>query len=276
MKLFNILILIITAYSLFAQQYRPLPVDKSGKLSPSSKFVSANGIVQVESTGNLAYPDKATFFNKNIKVFQQDFRIYIDTTQSISNNNINGVNWWTDCEIKGVDKWNNLIYFTSSNALNNNQVAALHPTITDKTLKIFFWKAVGSNSTGGCWGEKLELENFKSSIGAMVRGYAVSAIWFYPSLDSTECRAVPVYKGAGILDTDNYPRQGDGNNTSATNLRAGYRWVIWGEYIREIFNNPDNTFISWRQTINAGEYYNGNKLWRPVRLEYYGEFKEVK
>ena len=226
----------------------------------------------VDKDGTLVYPDKATFFNKNARVLQQDFRIFVDTTQSaysnymVSNsvNTINRiyykdannatkrtvsssgqpltafptqyqyykVNWWTDCEVKVIDKWGNLIYFTSTIALENSQVSKLHPQICDKAPKVFAWLAVGSNSNGGCWGERKELTDFTKSIGASI-GSAISGIWIYPSINSTEKRT------------------------------------------RSVFNNPDNTILVWRQTTSEGETYNGNKLWRPARLEYYGDFKEV-
>lgn len=249
--------------------------------------------VMVDNSGTLAYPTKATFFEKNVRAFQQDFRIFIDTTPSANDNNMvystaqgtnylyykdqNGnvqrtvastgqtlstfktgfyyynIKWWTDCEVKVIDKWGNLIYFTSTIALENSQVLKLHPQICDKTPKVFAWLAVGYNSNGGCWGERKELTNFTSSIGASI-GSAISGIWIYPSINSTEKRTIPVYTGAN----------------QSTN-----KSVIWGEYIRSVFNNPDNTILVWRQTTSEGETYNGNKLWRPARLEYYGAFKEV-
>jgi hypothetical protein len=208
----------------------------------------------VDKAGNLLVPDRATFFDKNIKVFQQDFRIFVDTTPSVLNNyTSNNTAWWTDCEVKVIDMWGNLIYFTTTIALENSQVSKLHPQICDKTPKVFAWLAVGYNSNGGCWGERKELTNFTKSIGASI-GSAISGIWIYPSINSTETRIIPIYTGA---------------NQSTNESR------VWGEYVRSVFNNPDNTILVWRQTAGEGETYNGNKLWRPARLEYYGDFKEV-
>lgn len=211
--------------------------------------------VMVDNSGTLAYPTKATFFEKNVRAFQQDFRIFVDTTPSVLNNDTsNNTAWWTDCEVKVIDKWGNLIYFTSTIALKKSQVLELHPQICDETPQVFAWLAVGSNSNGGCWGQRKELTDFKSTIGASI-GSAISGIWIYPSINSTKERTIPIYTGA---------------NQSANES------VIWGEYIRSVFNNPDNTILVWRQTKAEGETYDGNKLWRPARLEYYGDFKEVK
>ncbi len=261
--LFNTVILTASLVAT-AAQYRPLPVDANSQLSPTSKFISANEIVVQDDI--------------KTRRFQQDFRIFVDTTQSVGQHNSTTVQWWTDTEVKGADKWNNHIFFTTTIALNNGQVVGLHPTwLLDKTPKIYYWFNNTSNNAGGCWGERRQLTNFNSSIGAVAGNYGITGIWIYPSLDSQEYRAVPVYKGPGVLDTTNYPKKGKGDNSSVSNLRAGWRWVKWGDYLREIFNNPDNTFIAWRQTKSTGEYYDGSeKLWRPIKIQYYGDFKEVK
>ena len=251
--------------------------------------------VMVDKTGKLLYPDKATFFEKNVKAFQQDFRIFVDTTPSPqenymqygtttvysnpffyrnSNNTITqtvssaGTSltsytsrfqyykmcWWTDCEVKVIDKWGNLVYFTSTIALSNKQVQMLHPDLCDSTPIIYAWFNEYENSTGGCWGRKVQHTNFDASIGASI-GSAITGIWIYPSIDSTEKRNIPIYTGKNAY---------------------AYKSVVWGEYVREVFNNPENTILVWMQTLSSGEYFNGNKLWRPARLEYYGDFKEVK
>lgn len=270
-----------------------------------------------DTDGNILTVPKQTFFERNVRVFRQDFRLFIDTTQSTRTNallaktksvsnpfyykdsegkavrtvnlvgatmgyytssfNVPDIQYWTDCEIKGTDKWNNLGYFTSTIALNNSEVAALHPLITDKTPKIYYWETAWQNSTGGCWGQRGQLTDFNYSIGSLrSSGSCVSAIWIYPSFDSKEQRAVPVYNGPNTLDTANYPKKGKGDNSGAANLAAGYKWVMWGDYVREFLSNPDNTILCWRQTTSYGETYNGYKIWRPVRVEFYGDFKEIK
>ena len=211
--------------------------------------------VMTDDSGALLVPSKAEFYEKNVKCYQQDFRLFIDTQPSPDNNSTVGkMQWWSDCEIKCIDKWGNLVYFTSTIALNNSQVAALHPRITDKTPKIYYWRGDVKNPAGGCWGLRGQLTNFNLSIGAN-GSYGYSAIWIYPSLSSTETRTVPVYTGLG----------------KSTNKQ-----VVWGEYVRSVLNNPDNTVLCWRQTKTEGEIFNSRKLWRPVRIEFYGDFKENK
>lgn len=249
-----------------------------------------------DTDGNILTVPKQTFFERNVRVFRQDFRLFVDTTQSTrengytskarSNTNVfyykdasgkavrtvnssgnvmttfstytyvQDVQYWTDCEIKVIDKWGNLVYFTSTIALNNLQVQMLHPELTDKTPKIYYWETAWQNSNGGCWGERKQLTNLNGSIGATVgSSYCVSGIWIYPALDSTEKRTIPVFTGAGTYAN---------------------KQVVWGEYVRSVLDNPDNTVLCWRQTPTYGETYNGNKIWRPVRIEYYGNFKEIK
>lgn len=250
--------------------------------------------VMAKSDGSLVIPDKSTFFEKNVKVFQQDFRIFVDTTPSPENSTMeigvitiaspfyykdsagkvkrlvdrNGdeittytpsfkhyqIRWWTDCEVKVIDKWGNLVYFTSTIALSNKQVQMLHPDFCDSTPIIYAWFNEYENSTGGCWGRKDQHTNFDASIGESI-GSAITGIWIYPSIDSTDKRRIPIFTGANVYS-----------------MQA----VVWGTYVREVFNNPENTILVWRQTLSSGEYFNGNKLWRPARLEYYGDFKEVK
>lgn len=249
-----------------------------------------------DTDGNILTVPKQTFFERNVRVFRQDFRLFIDTTPSLrvdgfgsktrTNTNIfyykdasgnlvrtvnsvgnsmptfttysyvQDIQYWTDCEIKVIDKWGNLIYFTSTIALDNQQVQMLHPTLTDKTPKVFYWETAYENSTGGCWGERKQFTLLNASIGATkLSGTCVSGIWIYPALDSTEKRTIPVFTGANAY----------------TNKQ-----VVWGEYVRSVFDNPDNTVLCWRQTPTYGEIYYSKKIWRPVRIEYYGNFKEIK
>ena len=217
--------------------------------------------VMVDKNGSLLHPNKATFFEKNVKVFQQDFRIFVDTTPSADSNtmttgtitisnpfyykNSSGkvertVNsagnamayyspwykyyqllWWTDCEVKVIDKWGNLVYFTSTIALSNIQVQMLHPDLCDSTPIIYAWFNEYENSTGGCWGRKVQHTNFDASIGSSI-GSAITGIWIYPSINSTAKRSIPIFTGANVYSTQT---------------------VVWGTYVREVFNNPENNYI---------------------------------
>ena len=277
--------------------------------------IFAAKVMTVSDDGALEYPDNSLFYQKNIATFKQNIRFFIDTAPSPKSDSLTAdiyshtnpfyyrnsddnvvqtisstgaaqlsfpdyyqyyeLKWWSDCEIKGIDKWGNIILFTSTIKLNASSVKALHPEITDESPTIYYWRTV-RNPNGDCWGVKQKLTNFDSFIGATIGANdAVTGIWVYPNYSSTNERAVPVYKGLGELDKENYPAKGLGNNSSAANTKAGYKWVVWGEYLKSVVSNNDNTIIAWRQTLNQGETFRGKKIWRPVRLEPYGEFTEV-
>lgn len=202
--------------------------------------------------------DTATNKAPSIDRLYRDFRFYVDTMEtarqlSPASDNKCKIRHWTDCEIKVIDKFGNLVYFTTTVFLSNAQIAALHPMITDKTPRIFYWRSAYTNATNGCWGYRAEFTDFAKSIGSKVGNDSVSAIWIYPSISSTEQRAVPIYSARGVFTT---------------------KTVVWGDYVRETLTNPDNTVLAWRQTTTEGEESaNGNKVWRPVRIEYFGNFK---
>ncbi len=160
--------------------------------------------------------------------------------------------YWTDCELKVIDQWGNIVYFTSTIRLNSSGVLSLHPEITDTNPTIYFFGTY-RYATSGCYGLRTQFTNFNSSIGATIdSSYTVSGIWIYPNLSSQETRTVP--------------------NWTGYNQQSGTKQVVWGKYIREVFENPNNTIIIWRQTIGRGELYNNNKLWRPVQITYYGDW----
>lgn len=164
--------------------------------------------------------------------------------------NVVNMRYWTDCELKVIDKWGNIIYFTSTINLNNAQVASLHPEITDNSPTIWYF---GTYSYNGCYGTKTQFTNFSSSIGATIGSTStVSGIWIYPNLSSQATRRVP--------------------NWTGYNQQSGTKQVVWGQYIREVFENPNNTIIIWRQTTTQGELFNKKKLWRPVQITHYGDY----
>lgn len=331
----NLTVILLTlANALFAQSL--VQVYNDGRLFYPENFFEKNGIATKSDISNLkkltlgdgllgtTYNGSSavstgidfSWLMKKRKTYEQDFRLFIDTTQSqqsltlvsktkqaanpfyykdsegkavrtvnsggsamgyyTSSFNIPNIQYWTDCEIKCIDKWGNLIYFTSTIALNNLQVQMLHPEFTDNTAKVFYWEINHYNTSGGCWGERKPLTNLNSSIGASIASNScVSGIWIYPSLDSTNGRAVPAYKAVDSLDSTNYPKKGKGDNSSPDNTAAGYKWVIWGDYVREVLSNPENTVLCWRQTTSYGEKYYSAKIWRPVRIEFFGDFKEI-
>lgn len=210
----------------------------------STQFQNSN--ITANVNGTISYQD--TVFNQGVvqTVTNKGGQL---PTYTIKDNVMN-LKYWTDCELKVIDKWGNIIYFTSTIKLNNAQVASLHPEITDKSPTIWYF---GTYSYNGCYGTKTQFTNFSSSIGATIGSTStVSGIWIYPNLSSQATRQVP--------------------NWTGHNQQSGTRQVVWGQYIREIFENPDNTIIIWRQTTAQGELFNRKKLWRPVQITHYGDY----
>lgn len=266
----------------------------------TTSLASAADTVMVDDSGALAYPDAATFVNKSKAKLYRDFYIYVDMRMSpsvkglwLSNPSVPNKFYykdstgavkqtvsstgaamttytdadryfdmtpWTDFEIKVIDKYGNNIYFSSTIYLNSQSVMNGHSEIIDSTPKIYYLSTRDSEAADKCYGSKTAFTNFNSSIGATVGStYIVSGVWLYPSIDSTATRSIPIYTGYGTS--------------------SGYKSVVWGEYLREIFTNPENLIIVWRQTTITGEtdapagYQYGRKRWIVVQPTYYGDFK---
>lgn len=216
----------------------------------------AQSLVQVYNDGRLFYPEN--FFEKNDVAtktwvaqkadeaksgFDRDIRLYVDMTPTagLTQKDINGdysMRYWSDCEIKAIDnRTNAILYFTSTIALNNSQVAKLHPSITDKGVRIWYRTVFGGS---GCYGDINELTDFDSCIYYEADNKVpITGVWVYPNLEKK---------------------------------------ILWnGKHVsvREILTHPDVTVLAWRQNPTESEKYNNQKVWRPVRVERYGEMHQV-
>lgn len=262
--------------------------------------------VMVKDSGELVAPDKVVFATQNKLVnttnaatiagkLYRDFYIYVDMSPSPAyRNTSDGKNtihndfyykdadgtlkqtvsksgaekkyytdydkyqtlqWWTDFEVKVIDKWGNTLYFSSTIALQNQTVINGHSEIIDKTPKVYYLPQGYDDNQ--CFRTKTAFTDFTKSIGSKIgSGNYVSGVWLYPSISSTEKRSVKFYTAREV---------------------GTYKNVVWGDYIREIFANPDNLIIVWRQTTQLGEHLSswngGSKYWRVVQPTYYGDFK---
>lgn len=253
----------------YIQPYSMLEEPATADISNLSITLSNGTNVVHTSSGTIPTTyDSSQFLNSNITAtiqgsitYQKATGVSIGITQTKSStntlmptytikDNVMNLKYWTDCELKVIDKWGNIIYFTSTINLNNAQVASLHPEITDESPTIWYF---GTYSYNGCYGTRTRFTNFSSSIGATIGSTStVSGIWIYPNLSSKETRQVPNYTGY--------------------NQQSGKKQVVWGQYIREVFENPNNTIIIWRQTTTQGELFNRKKLWRPVQITHYGNY----
>ena len=264
---------------------------------------AANKTVMVDKASNeLKVPSKQTFWERNISVFRQNKRIYVDMTPSISlaysqysqniesNTNLKH-NFWTDTEIKVINKNGDLLYFTTTINLGSDSIAYLHgpDVLYDKNPKISYWFCTNSGAYGskGCWGIKKDFDptpenNATNSIGAYMAselnntGSGVTAIWIIPFYDDPTTE--PDSNSNAYSTTKNFK------------ITAAYKYYLdkgmvasdRGELIKFIFDDPDNTVLCWRQNLMYGEnnpygWPNSNtdtlaysKLWRPCVLEPYG------
>lgn len=218
-------------------------------MTPSPR--STNSYYQAHSTktNDFYYRDASNALKRTVTSTGATKSTYIDTNTRWD------ILWWTDFEIKVVDKYRNTLYFSGTIYLNSQYVINGHSNIIDKSPTIYYLSDRDSYDYYRCFGAKTQFSNFNSSIGATVgSSYKVSGVWFYPNLDSQTTINAPVYTGY--------------------NSYSKKRSMKFGDYIREIFTNPENTIIVWRQTTSYGEQLSGGrKRWIVVQPTYYGDFK---
>lgn len=218
-------------------------------MTPSPR--STNSYYQAHSTktNDFYYRDASNALKRTVTSTGATKSTYIDTNTRWD------ILWWTDFEIKVVDKYRNTLYFSGTIYLNSQYVINGHSNIIDKSPTIYYLSDRDSYDYYRCFGAKTQFSNFNSSIGATVgSSYKVSGVWFYPNLDSQTTINAPVYTGF--------------------NSYSKKRSMKFGDYIREIFTNPENTIIVWRQTTSYGEQLSGGrKRWIVVQPTYYGDFK---
>ena len=96
--------------------------------------------VMVDDDGVLLWPEAEDFtqansiasvqwVQSNFDGLRADLRVPVDMSPSPQNSASTSarIYAWSDFEGKLIDKWNNIIYYTATIALNNQQVAKLHP-----------------------------------------------------------------------------------------------------------------------------------------------------
>lgn len=221
-------------------------------MAPSPRSTTSYYQANPSKTNDFYYRDASNALKRTVTSSGATKSTYIDADTRWD------ILWWTDFEIKVIDKYRNTLYFSGTIYLNSQYVINGHSNIIDKSPTIYYLSDLFSDEPDTCFGAKTKFSNFNSSIGATVgsfgSSYKVSGVWFYPNLDSQTTINAPVYTGF--------------NSYSQT------RSMKFGDYIREIFTNPENTIIVWRQTTNYGEQLSGGrKRWIVVQPTYYGDFK---
>lgn len=221
-------------------------------MAPSPRSTTSYYQANLSNTNDFYYRDASNAPKRTVTSSGATKSTYIDLDTRWD------ILWWTDFEIKVIDKYRNTLYFSSTIYLNSKSVVNGHRDIIDTGPTIYYLSDLFSDEPDTCFGAKTKFSNFNSSIGATVgsfgSSYKVSGVWFYPNLDSQTTINAPVYTGF--------------NSYSQT------RSMKFGDYIREIFTNPENTIIVWRQTTSYGEQNSGGrKRWIVVQPTYYGDFK---
>ena len=221
-------------------------------MAPSPQSTTSYYQANPSKTNDFYYRDASNALKRTVTSTGATKSTYIDADTRWD------ILWWTDFEIKVIDKYRNTLYFSSTIYLNSKSVVNGHRDIIDTGPTIYYLSDLFSDEPDTCFGAKTKFSNFNSSIGATVgsfgSSYKVSGVWFYPNLDSQTTINAPVYTGF--------------NSYSQT------RSMKFGDYVREIFTNPENTIIVWRQTTSYGEQLScGRKRWIVVQPTYYGDFK---
>ena len=156
--------------SLFAAQYRPLPVDGDSKLAPNSKFVEANNIV---SSDVLCV---------RVDMFRGGWD---DVSQC------KGFYWW-EAEIKALSPTGELLYHVSTVWRDRSYHEDLG--VEDDKCRIFYYPSGPNTATGICAKPKKELKRsatgngvsitkFEGLTGSNSKSISISTIEFFPNLD---------------------------------------------------------------------------------------------
>lgn len=202
---------------------------------------SVNKTVMVDASTNiLTAPTKDIFIKKNdivsttnLSVFVDLYRDGIDDTAGMNyDDNAARSAYWSDCELKVLDKDGNIIYFFSTIAFANKQVQALHDSKYNDTEATVYYYVSGAGPNA-CAKPKKKLTNFNLSIGAIENAYNGTS---YTDDGKVRITAIQIYPSAKFLS---------------------------------VFLDPENSIMIWRQSINSAEIDGqGGKLWRPALIQF--------
>lgn len=210
-------------------------------LLPITAFAATKPFVYDTTTGN----------SPSVSKIYRDFYIYVDMSPSPYSDS----KYCSDFEIKVIDKYRNTLYFSATFSLRYSTYVNGHSNITDSHPTIYYFSTSGSGDYNRCFGQRVKFSNYANgSIGASLGSNTATGVWFYPSVNATDMVTVPVYTGF--------------------EQSSGTRTLKRGDYIREIFTDPNNTIIVWRQNMSTAELLpNGVKRWISLLPTYYGDSK---
>ena len=224
-----------------AAQYRPLPVDENSKLATGSKFVEANNLVSNEVVC-----------------------VRVDMVKQSSNISMNFGNgsYWTDCELKVLDKDGYCIYFAST-VWRDRSYHADDGTI-DPNAKIYYYRSGANPDTGVCAYPKKR--HIPSGNASYTSGNSIQS-----DLKITESTGSSSYhSNISISAVEFYPNL---SGSLTVYFPNGSRKTL---SIREIFLNPENSVIVSRKSkyyiervCTSSASNTGERIWRPVIPQYY-------
>lgn len=210
-------------------------------LLPITAFAATKPFIYDTTTGN----------SPSVNKIYRDFYIYVDMSPSPYSDS----KYCSDFEIKVIDQYRNTLYFSATFSLRYSTYVNGHSNITDSNPTIYYFSTSDSWDYNRCFGQRVKFSNYANgSIGASLGSNTATGVWFYPSVNATDIVNVPVYTGFGKYSTTRRLKRGD--------------------YIREIFTDPNNTIIVWRQTTSKAELLpSGVKRWISILPTYYGDSK---
>lgn len=128
-------------------------------MSPSPSYHNTSGGTQT-LINDFYYKDADGALKRTVSSSGAEKKYYgdRDTYQDIR--------WWTDFEVKVIDKWGNTLYFSSTIALKNQTVINGHSEIIDKTPKVYYLPQGYDDNQ--CFRTKTAFTDFTKSIGSKI------------------------------------------------------------------------------------------------------------
>lgn len=226
-------------------------------------FAERQGMT-ISPDGALKHPAPATFAAKNNLVSNEVVCVRVDMVKQSSNISMNFGNgsYWTDCELKVLDKDGYCIYFAST-VWRDRSYHADDGTI-DPNAKIYYYRSGANPDTGVCAYPKKR--HIPSGNASYTSGNSIQS-----DLKITESTGSSSYhSNISISAVEFYPNL---SGSLTVYFPNGSRKTL---SIREIFLNPENSVIVSRKSkyyiervCTSSASNTGERIWRPVIPQYY-------
>ena len=210
------------------------------------------------ATSALVQPDAATFAAKNNLVTNEVICVRVDmerpanTTYLIAHGK---ALFWSDCELKVLDKNGNLLYFATT---SYNDVRNYH-------------------STDGTWDANCKIYYYVSGTKYAAAGQCSSPKQLH-TVSSSQTKSIATKEGLVAYGGPTYGYYFNGAQVSTVEFYPNLSGTINGKSVREIFLNPENSVIVSRKnnyelergfTSLNNDRTTGERIWRPAIPQYY-------